>query len=259
MRRAGVGKRTVVFVCDTPVFIEHYDRLFELLGSRFDVLCLELPGMGLSQPGRGFDYGLLTQARAVREVLEAEAVSDAILAFSCVGAYLAWLLAAELPQVVRGVISVQAPSFAQERAWARRIDFRGRGWVATPVLGQLLVGASKRTIAERWFRKTLGPSADNAQFAATAHAAFDAGSGWGLASLVQAYFGEAEPTFASVEQKALLVWGDADRSHRGSDPKSALAHFRNAELVHFEGAGHCPDLEQPERFAEAVHAFSETL
>jgi hypothetical protein len=63
-------------------------------------------------------------------------------------AHLAWLLAAELPNVVRGVISVQAPSFAQERAWARRIDFRGRGLVATPLLGQLLVSAGKRRLAE---------------------------------------------------------------------------------------------------------------
>lgn len=259
LRRAGQGRRTVVFVCDTPVFIEHYDQLFELLTPHFDVLCLELPGMGLSRPARGFDYGLTSQATAVREVLEAEAVTDAILAFSCVGAYLAWLLAAELPNVVRGVISVQAPCFAQERAWARWIDFRGRGLVATPMLGQLLVSAGKRRLAERWFQKTLGPSADSAAFAATARAAFDAGSPWALASLVQAYFGGAEPTFAPIEQKALLVWGDADRSHRRSDPESALPHFRNAELVRFEGAGHCPDLEQPLRFANAVQAFSQTL
>jgi pimeloyl-ACP methyl ester carboxylesterase len=248
-----------VFVCDTPVFIEHYDYLFELLAPNFNVLGLELPGMGLSQPARGFDYGLASQARAVREVLEAEGVTDAILAFSCVGAYLAWLLAAQLPDVVRGVISVQAPCFAQERAWARRIDFRGRGLVATPVLGQLLVSATKRRVAERWFEKTLGPSTDSTAFSAIARAAFDAGSPWALASLVQAYFGDVEPTFPRVEQKALIVWGDADRSHHLSDPESALPHFRSAKVVRFEGAGHCPDLEQPVRFAHAVQEFSRTL
>jgi pimeloyl-ACP methyl ester carboxylesterase len=259
LRRAGSGKRTVVFVCDTPVFIEHYDRLFELLAPEFGVLCLELPGMGLSRPARGFDYGLESQARAVREVLEAEAVSNAILAFSCVGAYLAWLLAAELPTIVHGVISIQAPCFAQERTWARRIDFRGRGLVATPLLGQLLVSAGKRRLADRWFQKALGPDSDSAAFAATAHAAFDAGSSWALASLVQAYFGGAEPTFTPIEQKALVLWGDADRSHRHSDPESALPHFRNAELLRFDGAGHCPELEQPVRFARAVQAFSAAL
>lgn len=67
------------------------------------------------------------------------------------------------------------------------------------------------------------------------------------------------PTFAPIEQKALLVWGDADRSHRRSEPESALPHFRNAELVRFEGAGHCPDLEQPQRFANTLQAFSQTL
>jgi pimeloyl-ACP methyl ester carboxylesterase len=114
-------------------------------------------------------------------------------------------------------------------------------------------------VADRWFKLVRGPTTDSAAFSAIARAAFDAGSPWALASLVQAYFGDVEPTFPRVEQKALIVWGDADRSHRRSDPESALPHFRSAELVRFEGAGHCPDLEQPARFAHAVRGFSQTL
>ncbi|WP_394844835.1 alpha/beta hydrolase [Pendulispora brunnea] len=259
LRCQGEGARTIVFVCDTPVFIEHYDGLFDLLSPRFKVLCLELPGMGFSKAARGFDYGLRSQAQAVREVLEAENVEDCILSFSCVGAYLALILASMAPSVVRGVVSVQAPSWEQERIWARRIDFGGRGLVATPVLGQLLVRAGKRRIAKRWFHSNLGKGAAKQQFADTAAGAFDAGSPWALASMVQAYFSSEDPTFVPVQQPALVIWGSQDRSHRRSDPESALPYFREARVMRFDQAGHCPDLEQPQQFARALVSFSAEL
>ncbi|WP_394836454.1 alpha/beta hydrolase [Pendulispora rubella] len=259
LRHEGEGSRTIVFVCDTPVFIEHYDRLFELLSPRFKVLCLELPGMGFSKPVRNFDYSLRSQAQAVWEVLEAEDVEECILSFSCVGAYLALIVASMAPSIVRGVVSIQAPSWEQERAWARRIDFRGRGLVATPVLGQLLLRAGKRKIAERWFHSTLGKAANKQQFVDTAIGALDAGSPWALASMVQAYFSHATPTFPTVQQKSLVIWGGGDGSHRKSDPESAIPYFREARLMRFEQAGHCPDLEEPQRFAEALALFSAEL
>jgi len=259
LRHEGEGSHSVVFVCDTPVFIEHYDRLFELLSPQFKVLCLELPGMGFSKPAPGFDYSLCSQAQAVREVLEAEDVKDCILAFSCVAAYLALMLASLVPKTVRGVVSVQAPSWGQECTWARRIDFRGRGLVATPVLGQLILRVGKQTIAERWFRSALGESAEKQQFIDTATQAFAAGSPWALASMVQAYFSSDAPMFPTVQQKALLIWGSGDRSHRRSQPESALPYFREAQLIRFQNAGHCPELEEPQRFAEALSAFSAEL
>jgi len=257
LRHQGEGSRTVVFVCDTPVFIEHYDRLFELLSPRFKVLCLELPGMGFSRPVQGFDYSLRSQAQAVWEVLED--VKDCILSFSCGGAYLALMLASRAPSIVRGVVSVQAPSWEQERVWTRGIDFRGRGVVATPVLGQLLLRAGKRRIAQHWFRAALGKAAEKQRFVDTAVGAFDAGSSWALASMVQAYFSGASPTFPTVQQKALIIWGSEDRTHRQSQPESALPYFREARLMRFDQAGHCPELEEPQRFAEALLSFSAEL
>ena len=37
VRVTGAGPHTVVFVCDMPVLIEHYDRLFTLLEPRYRI------------------------------------------------------------------------------------------------------------------------------------------------------------------------------------------------------------------------------
>jgi len=248
-----------VFVCDTPVFIEHYDRLFELLVPSMRVLCLELPGMGFSRPAPGFDFTLRSQANAVLELLQSEGVQKCVLAFSCVGAYMALLLAATAPALVQGVVCIQAPSWSEEKAWARRIDFGGRSIVATPVLGQLVVRAGKRAIAGRWFDKALGPAADKAHFIATASSAFDAGSPWALASMVQSYFGRADPVLQAASQKALVLWGAQDRTHRRTNKQSSLAYFPDAEVVTFDDAGHCPELEYPDRFAATLRNFMHSL
>jgi pimeloyl-ACP methyl ester carboxylesterase len=44
-----------------------------------------------------------------------------------------------------------------------------------------------------------------------------------------------------------VVWGARDRTHAGSDPTRSVA---GAELVRFEESGHCPELEEPARFAD---------
>ena len=77
--------------------------------------------------------------------------------------------------------------------------------------------------------------------------------------MTQAYFSREAVAFPVVQQKALLVWGCRDRTHQRSDAESALPYFRDASLIHFRGAGHCPDLEEPERFAELLLAFSAAL
>ena len=148
------------------------------------------------------------------------------------------------------VVVLQTPSWEEEKKWARKIDFRGRGWVATPYLGQLIVSVSQRRIARRWFAKVLGSGADAAEFSARSAAALDAGCAWGLASLTQAYFSAPAPVFSPIAQPALVILGARDRSHRATDKASVLQYFRDVESISFETSGHSPELEQPRLFTE---------
>jgi len=250
VRVAGAGPHTVVFVCDMPALIEHYDDLFTLLEPRYRVVCIELPGMGFSVPGPAFRFTLVEQASVVEEVLRALGAQACTLVFPCVNGYLALLLAQNAPALVSRVVVLQTPSWEQEQRWARRIDFRDRGWLATPVVGQLLVAVSRRAMARRWFTKASSGSSDAAVFSARAAAGFDAGCSWALASLTQAYFSGPAPVFAPIAQPSLTIWGARDRTHQMTDEQSVLQYFRDAESVTFPDAGHSPELKQPALFVE---------
>jgi len=254
VRLEGNGPETVVFVCDTPVFIEHYARLFALLTPTMRVLCIELPGMGFSVPTGAYRFTREEQAASVSAVLDAFQLQACTLAFSCVGAYLAPLIAASRADLVRRVILIQAPSWEEGRRWARRIDFGGKGVVATPYVGQVLVRVFRRRIATRWFAKALAPGRA-VPFADTAVAAFDAGAAWALASLVQSYFADVQSELPALRVPTLALWGEADRTHRQTDKYSVLSLAPDAEVLSIASAGHCPELEEPERFCEILHQF----
>jgi pimeloyl-ACP methyl ester carboxylesterase len=63
----------------------------------------------------------------------------------------------------------------------------------------------------------------------------------------------------AIEVPTLLVWGEKDRmvSHRGA--RHLVAAVPGLEYVLLPGCGHCPQLEQPERFAELLEHFLSRL
>lgn len=55
--------------------------------------------------------------------------------------------------------------------------------------------------------------------------------------------------------RTLVVWGTRDRMIPVGHAQRAHEVFPNAEVVLFEGAGHFPHLEQPDRFASVLEGF----
>ena len=86
-------------------------------------------------------------------------------------------------------------------------------------------------------------------------AAFARGACYCLASAFQAAAREMDPGLGSVRQPALVVWGEADRTHRRTDKRSILAYAPHADWAQFDAAGHFPDLEQPERYRDELLHF----
>lgn len=255
-RVLGCGDETVVLVCDAPVFIEHYEHLITLLAKRYRVVCMELPGMGFSVPKAGFGFTLQEQAQAVEQVLRALDVSACTLAFPCVNGYLALLLARSSPELVKRVVVLQTPSWEEEKKWALAIDFGGRGWIATPYLGQLLVSSSQRTIARRWFMKALGSGVDAAQFR-NIHGSARRWLRLG-ARLTHPSLLFATRSYLRAHLAACAGHLGHSRSDAPRDPQGfRVQYFRDAESLSFEASGHCPELEQPHLFTEHLVRFIE--
>jgi pimeloyl-ACP methyl ester carboxylesterase len=237
--------------------VEHYDAVIELLHRRYRVVCWEMPGFGFSRPARGFGFTPAEYERVTEELLDDVGLSGSVLAFPCVWGYVALRLAARRPDLVRGLVLAQAPHWSEEVAWAGRLD--RTGMLGRPYVGQLVMAVSSRRVARDWYRIALPRDTSapiTAAFTDPAVAVLRAGGLFCLASLTQAWFGPGAPSAVEdrllAPQPAVLMWGVADRSHRRSDPESALAYLPAGRVVPYADGGHFPELERPERLRDAL-------
>jgi pimeloyl-ACP methyl ester carboxylesterase len=92
--------------------------------------------------------------------------------------------------------------------------------------------------------------ADNRRaFVRTLRAVIDPG-GQSVSAADRLYLAAAMPT--------LIVWGDADPIIPVDHAHAAHQAIPGSRLEIFEGAGHFPHVEQPERFADVVRDFIDT-
>ena len=251
-RMAGSGKRCLVFCADPPVTLELYDELIAALAPDFRVVVFELPAFGLSLPRLGLPFELEAMAGLVGDFLRQLALGPYVLAFPCVPAYSALWLAGHHPELVSGLVLMQAPDWEQELHWKHGRD--PKHILGRPYLGQILLRLLRRKRAGMWYRLALGRRDLLEHFTQTTQCAFDHGGSFSLASAFQRHLNGPEPAFGVIHQPALVVWGEADRSHQGTDRASIRRYLPQARMVSIAEAGHFPELEAPERFAAEVKA-----
>ena len=256
-RVAGSGPQTLVMATDPPIVIEHYDELLRHLEGNFRVIVFEMPGFGFSFPRSKFRFDFIRLNDLVARFLQQLGLGPYLLAFPCVTAYCAIDIAARFPDLVRGVVLMQAPSWSQELAWKRGRD--KRGLLSTPIVGQLALQLLKRQRAPQWLAAAVGKQEALPRFIETTDHALAHGACFCLASAFQRYLTDAAPPLAEMKQPSLIVWGEADRSHQHTDKSSTRLYSQAARDLRFPDAGHFPELEEPARFSREVQAWASAI
>jgi pimeloyl-ACP methyl ester carboxylesterase len=249
-RMVGSGTKTLVLAADPPVVIEHYDELIQNLAMDFRVIVFELPGFGFSMPRSGYRFDFTESNDVVAEFLRRLDLGPYLLAFPCVSAYGAIDIANRFPELVSGVVLIQAPSWDEEVKWKHGRD--RRGILSKPIVGQLVLQALKRRRAPQWFEAAVGKREMLPQFVATTDNAFSHGACFCLASAFQRYLTDKAPGLSAISQPSLVVWGEADKSHRKTNKMSTKVYCPGAKDVRFDTAGHFPELEEPKQFAREI-------
>ena len=192
------------------------------------------------------------------EVLDQLGVERAVLALSCVAGLASVAAAVERPERVAGVVGVQSADFAGALAWSQRVD--RRGWVRTPVLGQMLVRWNRRPLAHQWYRAASGDPRWVEPFAGKALRAYDQGAYYSLASALQNLSRlDADRVLGTVEaMPAVAIWGQRDRTHRRTDRSALARYLPRLTVVEIDEAGHFPELEAEERFRVELLRWMET-
>jgi pimeloyl-ACP methyl ester carboxylesterase len=245
LRDSGGRFPSIIFACDAPNVVEHYDAIFSLLSTSYRLICLEMPGFGFSYPSPTFDFSMRQYVDVAALVIERLNSGPVTVMFPCAWSYVAFQLAAERPALIERLIVTQCPCWDEEQAWSKRIDTNGM--LRTPVIGQLLLATNQKRIADAWYGAALpkGRAADD--FAGPARKVLSNGGIFCLASLMQTWFHVKNPSFL-VNQPTVVMWGSSDRTHRHSNPNSVLQYLKSGMVLTSPELGHFPELENPDSF-----------
>jgi pimeloyl-ACP methyl ester carboxylesterase len=239
----------------------NWAHLVGALDTDYRVLAPDLFGHGASAKPMG-DYSLGAHAAALRDLLDWLGIDRVTLVGHSLGGGIAMQFCYLFPERVERLVLVSSGGLGRSvspllrsatlpgaewvlpliaSSWVRgRVETVGRmfgriGWRASP------------DVAEAWNGFTsLGDADSRRAFLATTRSVIDPG-GQTVTALDHLPMTDEIPT--------LIVWGTRDRmipTWHATTANQAIAASR-VEL--FEGAGHFPHLDDPERFAQVLRAF----
>lgn len=223
----------------------HWSGIWDRLAAERRVVAPELPGLGAPStdpPGTVAAY-----AEWVLRVMDATAVDRAVVVGNSFGASIAWCAAATAPARVAAVVLVDGAPGPGLPMWLRRA-------LAAPPLRRALTAMFRRNVyshstAARAFAdaRNVPPEVD-----AVLHDPHPA-----PLDVVTEVVLASEPCPAPTTRDVLLLWGDADRLS-GSSVRAAQRLQRRiagSQLVVVSGAGHLPQVEQPDAVVTALTRF----
>lgn len=227
------------------------------LAKRFRVYALDMLGNGFSDCPSQLDSGLHAEADRLLQILDALQISSCDLVATSYGGATAMLAASLAPQRISRLVLV-----APVNPWSAH----GRviaPFLSNPVIAWMFVRLFAQLHASRgyFFRRLFGASprvpSDSAAGYATAlrrpgvlRHALNTIRSWNRdLRLLE----EQLPRIAHIP--VLFMWGKEDKAVSIQSAARLREHFKNTQMVTFDGVGHLPYEEAPEEFTRAVLKF----
>ncbi len=221
----------------------------------------DLFGHGESDKPVG-DYSLGAHAATLRDLLDRLGIEQVTLVGHSLGGGIAMVFSYLFPERVDRLVLVASGGLGREVSPLLRsatlpgaeyvLPVIASGWMRDRIAsaGRLLgsVGLRPgRDLTEVWSGFTsLGDGDTRRAFLATTRAVIDPG---GQSVNAHDYLPDATPI------PTLVVWGTKDRMIPAWHAASATTSIENCRVELFQGAGHFPHLDDPDRFAALVREF----
>ncbi|PWW63174.1 alpha/beta fold hydrolase [Actinokineospora spheciospongiae] len=260
--RAGTGGPTVVLLHGLAGDSETWRPVLPLLAEHATVIAPDLLGHGRSAKPRSGDYSVGSYAAGLRDLLVALDLDRATIIGHSFGGGVAMQFAYQFPEATERLVLVASGGLGHEVTPALR---------AATIPGSVLTLRLITALTPKWVGnlvhrvlRAVPPIAGNdleevaravtsladhgarSAFVHTARSALDIG-GQRLDATEKLYLTEHIPL--------LLITGDADVCIPAQHSIDAHEQVENSRLSVFEGSGHFPHLDDPERFAGEVAAF----
>jgi pimeloyl-ACP methyl ester carboxylesterase len=234
------------------------------LAERFTVVAPDLLGHGRSDKPEG-DYSLGAFACTLRDVLVALGHERATVVGQSLGGGVAMQFSYQYPERTERLVLVGSGGLGREvNPILRFLSFPGseavlrvacagrvRGAIESVGSGAARVGFRPAPVVTELWRSYASLSDDDTRraFMRTLRAVVDT-RGQAVSASNRLHLAGEAPT--------LIIWGDADPIIPVEHAHDAHASIPGSRLEIFEGVGHYPHCEAPERFVEVLSEFIET-
>ncbi|MBH8565212.1 alpha/beta hydrolase [Nostoc sp. CENA67] len=247
----GDNKPTIVLNTDPPLTIESYEQTITELSRYFRVIVFEIPGFGFSFPKRlsfRYDFDFITTILV--QFLTRLNLGPYVLSFPCLLGFCAIKIANLHPELVSHMVLNQIPTWQGALEWKKGRD--PQGILSTPFLGQIALHFLKQKRCGSWFDLVSAESQTAQKLTEIALSSYKLGACFSLASCFQFYLQEQQPDLEPVKQPSLIIWGECDGSHAHTDKSQTRQLTLDYEEIYIQKAGHSPEVEAPQIFAESV-------
>jgi len=225
------------------------------------IIAPDLLGHGTSAKPRG-DYSLGAFAASVRDLLVTLGHERATIVGHSLGGGVAMQFAYQFPERCERLVLVSSGGLGPEvSGLLRALTFPGAGYILAAACAPAVVNAG--TSVGRWLGRiglrpvpavadvwrsyaSLGDAEARAAFIQTLRAVVDI-HGQRVSAVDRLYLAAEVPT--------LIAWGDRDPFIPVTHAHAAHEGMPGSRLEIFEGAGHYPHRDAPERFAELLASF----
>jgi pimeloyl-ACP methyl ester carboxylesterase len=259
-RSAGSGP-AIVLVHGITSTSATWERVMPYLATRFTVIAPDLIGHGESAKPRG-DYSLGAYASAVRDLMVTLGQERATFVGHSLGGGVVMQLAYQFPERCERLVLVDSGGLGREVSLLLRAATLPLSEVVLPLLASTRLLDAGRTVGRLFGRVGLQARTDMAELARghasladpEARAAFvhtlrtivDPG-GQRVNATDRLYLAEHIPF--------MLIWGERDPIIPVEHGLAAHELVPSSRLELFEGAGHFPHMDEPQRFLDVLLDF----
>ena len=249
--RTGIGP-PLVLLHTIRTQLDYFERLVPLLSQDFEVYAIDLPGHGQSSQ-QAVEYTEAYLRKAVGEFIVQQNLTGVTLMGESIGGVLALTVAAEHPERIRRVISLNPYDYGEQ--FGGGIRRSQSGWMVG-----LFSWFGKHTPEPRFVTAAVLRGGFHDPEALPANLLDElsrAGFRDGYREIEYSVFKnwqtwiDARQLYARVSAPVTLIYGRDDWS-APEDRKRTQAATRPAETITLDNAGHFTALEQPEAVAHAV-------
>jgi pimeloyl-ACP methyl ester carboxylesterase len=238
---------------------EHFRLLIPLVQHHYTVYALDLPGMGYSQIVPGASYEEPAMRAGVKRLLTQLDLHDVTLLGESMGATLALTAAADLPDRVRRVVSVNPYDYAGGIARSSLLARLIVTGVIAPGPGPLLARLEPKPVMRAILKGGLGdPAALREDYL---DELLKVGHHPGYPTVARAVYRNlpsliaARVHYPQVTAPVHLVYGEKDWS-RPSDRQANRRQLPGAEFTQVPEAGHFIALERPDVPADLLNSVA---